>query len=73
MTRNDPRSRPDRPKPPPNPESLEQALTFFLTRRERRAVLEAVRAHGDERVAGLLMALGIADQAGSTGTDGGRA
>lgn len=73
MTTEHPGSKPDRPKPPPNPEYLEQALTFFLTRSERRAVLAALRAHSDDRVCALLMALGIADHAGCGAPGGGGA
>ena len=74
MTRDICGSRPGQPKPPPDPDRLEHALTFFVTSAQRRAVLAVLRAHSTDRAAALLTALGIADQAAdSAQTGGGRA
>lgn len=60
---------PKQPKPPPNPDRLEHALTFFVTSAQRRAVLARLRTHSDDRVRGLLIALGIAEPAAPAGGD----
>lgn len=62
---------PGAPEAPPDPETLPHALTFFLTRAERAAVLRALRAHARARgglvagkpwrAAALLGALGISN------------
>lgn len=52
-------TRPPKPAPPPDPESLPQALTFFLTVRQRRAVLAALRRHDPDRARALCRALRI--------------
>ncbi|MEM1165092.1 MAG: hypothetical protein AAGI30_02245 [Planctomycetota bacterium] len=44
---------------PPSTGDLPHSLTFFLTRRERAAVLRTLRRHGTDRSPSLLRALRI--------------
>ncbi|MEM8834288.1 MAG: hypothetical protein AAGD00_00575 [Planctomycetota bacterium] len=52
-------SPPIQPAPAPEPGTLPQPLTFFLTVDERRAVLRALRRMHTDRRRGLLVALRI--------------
>lgn len=47
--------------PAPHPDRLPDALTFFLTRAERRAVLRKLGAPAHARTRALLGALGLLD------------
>lgn len=51
---------PPHPVDPPDPDELPHALTFFLSRRERRDVLDALRRRHRDRARALLIALGLA-------------
>ena len=51
--------RPPAPADPPDERSLERPLTFFLTARDRAAVLRRLRATGPDRARALLDALGL--------------
>lgn len=46
-------------------DDLPHALTFFLTERERRAVLTTLKRHGKNRARALLLALEIRRKRGS--------
>lgn len=48
------------PSPPPDPERLPSAVTFFLSAGQRRAVLAALRAIDRDRTRALLRVLGVA-------------
>lgn len=50
---------PQKPKPAPNPADLPHPLTFFLTSRERAAVLRALRERHQCRARALLLALNL--------------
>lgn len=58
---------PDEQIPHPRPERgsghLPDALTFFMTRAQRRRVLRALREHHNDRTRALLIALGLGDGA----------
>lgn len=55
----EPGALPPAPASPIAPGELPHALTVFLSARERRLVLRALRHHHVDRSAGLLAALGI--------------
>jgi len=48
---------PPTPAPPPDPEGLPHALTFFLTQRDRKRALAALRRIDSDRATALLSAL----------------
>jgi len=47
------------PTPPPHPESLPDTLTFFLTRAQRRAILQHLSTTASNRTQALLRALNL--------------
>lgn len=54
-------TRPPAPAAPTPPDLLPDALTFFLTRAQRRAVLARLNVNAPNRTAALLTLLGIPD------------
>lgn len=55
--------RPPGPRIEPGTGQLPSAVTFFLTRAQRRALLKVLKVLGDDRSAALLTALGLDDNA----------
>lgn len=59
MNKDGGRARVPEPGTPVRSDDLPHALTFFLTKAQRRAVLRALGRHGRDRAVALLRALGL--------------
>lgn len=55
-------STPPAPAQPPNPDDLPHALTFFVTQRDRKRIIAALRRIDSDRAAALMTAVNLNDE-----------